>query len=356
MATMARMYRWFLLVTFAFICLSSCFGTQAQARNSFDIVSVDLAVSPNPIPCGGTATVTATIQMPEGKKNVDGIETTISLWDYDTWFRDGDDELDRRSGIFWIEDDKIVVEFTLYCQIKESGCNLYGPSGNSGESGTYVYVRIGEGDTQSPRVYVQCRQTEMDAIVRLEGPDGLGSPEEPASVEDDNTIVPCGRKIVTMIAEEPIGDVVSGSWKIEYDPANLVPVQVDYIHPEFSGALQHEIFSDHIAFEFHAPLPGRFLDGELLRVHFEAVETPAAEWEPTYVQCGDDRSFTNSVGEPIQVCMGGALSLFVPPVDEEAPMLHPENIHFGLREITGEVGCRHRQSIRPGKLPDSRPL
>ncbi|HDR14063.1 MAG TPA: hypothetical protein ENN79_00970, partial [Desulfobacteraceae bacterium] len=339
MATMAHVQKRLLTVTVASIFLLLCFGAPVQARNAFDIVSIDLTVSPNPIPCGGTATATATIQLPVDKDNSDAIDTTIDLWDYDTLFRDGDDLLDRKSGLFWIKDDKIVVEYTLHCQIKDAGCELYGPAGESGESGTYVFVRVEDTDTKSPRVYVKCKQTEMDAIVRLDGPDGPGSPDEPTSIYDDNTILPGGGKIVTMSAEEPIVDVMSGSWKIEYDPANLVPVQVDYIHPEFSEALQHEIFSDHIAFEFNAPPPGRFLDGELLRIHFEAVEVPAAEWEPTYVQCGDDRSFTNSMGEPIQVCMGGPLSLFVPPVDEEAPMLHPEHIHFGLRGITGGPGA-----------------
>jgi uncharacterized repeat protein (TIGR02543 family) len=321
------------------VCLLICLPTPAHARNAFDIVSIDLSVSPNPIPCGGTATATATIQMPKDKKNPDAIETAISLWDYDTWFRDGDDELDRKSGLFWIEDDKIVVEFTLHCQIKEADCDLYGPSGESGESGTYVYVRVGEGDTKSPRVYVQCKQTEVDAIVRLDGPDGPGSPDEPTHLEDDNTILPGGRKIVTMSAETPIEDVVSGSWKIEYDPSNLLPTRVDYIHPAFSTSLQHEIFSDHIAFEFNAPPPGRSLDGELVKIHFQALETPAAEWAPTYVRCADDSLFTDSTGEPIRVCTGGALSLFVPPVDEEAPILNPAHIHFGLREITGTAGA-----------------
>ncbi|MFO8089755.1 MAG: Ig-like domain-containing protein [Desulfatiglandaceae bacterium] len=342
MAPMVRMQKRLLTRTIAiiaFICLFFYLGAPAQARNVFDIVSIDLTVSPNPIPCGGTATATATIQMPVDKDHPDAIDTTIDLYDYDTLFRDGDDLLARKSGIFTVKDDKIVLEYTLHCQIKDSGCELYGPSGNSGESGTYVFVRVEDTDTKSPRVYVKCKQTEMDAIVRLDGPDGPDSPDEPTTVYDDNTILPGGGKIVTMSAEEPISDAISGSWRIEYDPANLVPTQVDYVHPEFSGALQHEIFSDHIAFEFSAPSPGRFLDGELLRVHFEAVETPAAQWEPTYVQCGDDGSFTNSMGEPIQVCMGGPLSLFVPPVDEEAPMLHPENIHFGLREINGGPGA-----------------
>jgi hypothetical protein len=339
MAPMVRIQKRLLTRTIAiiaFICLFFYLGAPAQARNVFDIVSIDLTVSPNPIPCGGTARATATIQMPVDKDHPDAIDTTIDLYDYDTLFRDGDDLLDRKSGIFTVKDDKIVLEYTLHCQIKDSGCELYGPSGNSGESGTYVFVRVEGTDTKSPRVYVKCKQTEMDAIVRLDGPD---SPDEPTTVYDDNTILPGGGKIVTMSAEEPISDAISGSWRIEYDPDNLVPTQVDYVHPEFSEALQHEIFSDHIAFEFSAPSAGRFLDGELLRVHFEAVEIPAAQWEPTYVQCGDDGSFTNSMGEPIQVCMGGPLSLFVPPVDDEAPMLHPEDIHFGLREINGGPGA-----------------
>ena len=339
MATKARLQECLFFSTVAFFCLLIFLGTPAQARNAFDIVSIDLTVSPNPIPCGGTATAIATIRLPEGKKLPDAIDTTISLWDYDTLFRDGDDELDRKSGRFWIEDDKIVVEFALHCQIKDSGCELYGPSGNSGESGTYVFVRVGDSDTESSRVYVQCKQTGMDAAVRLDGPDGPGTADEPSSLDDDDTILPGGSKIVTMKAEEPIIDVASGLWKIEYDPANLVPVQVDYIHPEFSAALQHEIFSDHIAFEFDASSPGRLLDGELVRIHFETADPPAAQWAPTYVQCGDDGSFTNSLGQPIQVCMGGALSLFIPPVDEQAPVLHPEHIRFGLREITGGAGA-----------------
>ncbi len=339
MATKARMPKRVFTLTVVFFCLLTFLGTPAQARNAFDIVSIDLTVSPNPIPCGGTATAIATIRLPEGKKLPDAIDTTISLWDYDTLFRDGDDELDRKSGRFWIEDDKIVVEFALHCQIKDSGCELYGPSGNSGESGTYVFVRVGDSDTQSSRVYVQCQQTGMDAAVRLDGPDGAGIADEPSSIDEDDTILPGGSKIVTMKAEEPIIDVASGSWTIEYDSADLVPTQVDYIHPEFSGALQHEIFSDYIAFEFVAPSPGRLLDGELVRIHFEAVDPPAAQWAPTYVQCGDDGSFTDSLGQPIQVCMGGALSLFIPPVDEQAPVLHPEHIRFGLREITGGAGA-----------------
>jgi hypothetical protein len=37
--------------------------------------------------------------------------------------------------------------------------------------------------------------------------------------------------------------------------------------------------------------------------------------------------------------MGGPLSLFIPPVDVAAPMLHPEHISFGLREISGTAGA-----------------
>ena len=355
MIPMLQMQKQSIAITAAFICLVLCLATPAHPRNAFDIVSIDLTVTPNPIPCGGTATATATIQMPEDQTDVDALETTISLWDYDTLFRDGDDELDRKTGLFWISDDKIIVEYTLHCQIKESGCELYGPAGESGESGTYVFVRVKDSDTKSPRVYVQCRQTDMDAIIRLDGPDGPGFPDEPASFSADNTIFPGGSKLVTMSAEAPIADVTSGSWRIEYDPANLVPAKVDYIYPDFPGALTHEIFSDHIAFEFNYP-PGSLLDGELVKILFETVETPATEWAPSYVKCGNDGIFKNSMDEPIAVCMGGAAFAVYPASGWAGTDAASGAYTFRPPGDHGNGRRRHRQSVRSGELPDGRPL
>ncbi len=338
MSSLTRIQKCLPIFSLILLCFLIFAEPSAHARTAFDIVSIDLTVSPNPIPCGGSATATATIQMPADKTDVGALDTTISLWDYDTLFRDGDDELDRKSGLFRITDDKIVVEYTLHCQTKDADCDLYGPSGESGESGTYVFVRVEDSDTKSPRVYVQCKQLDMDGILRLDGVDGPDSPEEPASFYKDNTIFPGNSSVVTLSAQEPLMDIVSGSWTIEFDAASLMPTRVDYVHPDFAGTLQHMIFSDYIAFTFDNPA-GSDLDGELLKVYFDALQTPAAEWAPVYVHCGDGGSFHDSGGQPLDICMGGPLSLFIPPMDTEAPKLHPEYIRFGLREITGTAGA-----------------
>lgn len=312
------------IIPFAFMfCVLIAFLDCANASRTMEIIDIDLQIFPNPIPCGSTAEATADIETyPIGQLSRD-VLTKATLWDHDSWFRDGDDPLDHSSVTLSETEGHVFVTFTLHCQIKSAGCDLYGPAGNSGESGTEVFVSILGSDVESPHVYVQCQQTGIDAELDLYGTDSVTAGEDAE---------------VTLSTKQAIHNLDHATWKIEFDNSNLVPNQVTYLNTSVESATTHTLNSDHILFEMDDSQSPLTLDGSIISVTFSSLSSPATIWDTTDITISDDSIFVDNSETVLEVCDGGAHSIFIAPNDTTPPVLHSEKIYFGRSRITGSVG------------------
>ena len=307
------------------LCLLAFFPAAANARPTMQILDIDLQVSPNPISCGSSAEATVTIQtypLPGGF--TEGVTTKLTIWDYDTGLRDGDDPLDHESVTLTKTEGKITATLTLHCQIKDAGCDLYGPAGTSGESGTEVFVTLLGSDVESPHVYVKCQQLTVNAELDMDGTYSITAGENAS---------------VTMSAVQTIQNLDHASWKIEYNSSDLAVKQVTYLNPTIAQATSHTINADHILFtlsKLPAPLN---LSGEIVRVSFDSKMSPATVWDTTYVTVSDDSTFFNNTGSQLDVCNGGAHSIFIAPNDTTRPVINSARIAFNPMRISGAAGA-----------------
>ncbi|HBI16035.1 MAG TPA: hypothetical protein DDY20_11065 [Desulfobulbaceae bacterium] len=313
---------WLLL---AILAACTCFIPAAgHARSTMEILDMDLQVSPNPIPCGGSATATVTIQTYPGGSLPEGVTTKITLWDYDTGLNGGDDALDHEPVVLTTSMGKVTATLTLHCEIKDAGCDLYGPAGNSGESGTDVFVTVLGSPVKSPRVYVQCKQMEVDAALDLDGTDSISAG---------------GDATVTLSAVQPIPGLDHATWKIEYDPSNLSVARVSYLNPQLAPYLTHTVHADHILFTLrHLPVPLN-VSGPMVGVVFTGKSSPAVRWDTTDIRVSNDSVFYNSLGGVLAVCDGGAHAIFIAPQDSTVPVVDPVKILFSRNRIVGSPGA-----------------
>ena len=299
------------------------FPTAATAGRTMEIIDIDLQVNPNPISCGSSAEATVTIQTyPVGQLSK-GILTKLTLWDYDTLFRDGDDALDHEPVVLSEDEGKVTATMTLHCQIKDAGCDLYGPAGESGESGTELFVTILGSDVESPHVYVKCQQIEIDAELALDG-------TETVLAGEDAT--------VTMSAVQTIKNLKQATWKLEYNSSDMTVENVAYLNQVIAPSLSHTVNSDHILFTLATlPFPAS-IAGPVVQVTFSSKTSPATIWDTTYVRVSDDSSFYNHTNTQLDVCNGGAHSIFIAPNDTTPPQIDPSRIAFNPERISGTVG------------------
>ena len=291
-----------------------------------DILGIDIEVSPNPIPCGGSAVVTATIKrapLRQGELPLGGI---VKLWDYDTLLRDGDDLLDQEHTILWSEET--TVTFTIHCESKEGGCELYGPSGESGESGTDIFVTFYE--HESAHVYVKCQQTNIEGELAINGPDTV-------TVGEEITVV--------LSAEQTIQDNTIAQWSINYDVSSFNLTGVEIIHPIL---LMYELEKNFtyntteggvVTFTLTETKEPITLDGPLAVLRLQAKNNPSNLWDTTILNYNKNTFFLNEKGEKIDVCLGGNFSIFLAPNDTTPPIVNPDLISFTQGKITGKTGA-----------------
>lgn len=317
--TVIRLLLLAVLASCSFLCPAT-----AHARATMEIIDMDLQVSPNPIPCGGSATATVTIQTYPGGTMTTGLITKVTVWDYDTGLRDGDDALDNEPVTLTTDMGKVTATLTLHCEIKEAGCDLYGPAGNSGENGTEVFATILGSDVESPHVYVQCQQMDIDAALDLDGSDSISAG---------------GDAEVTLSAATPIPGLDHAVWKMLYDPANLSVSGVRYLNPLLAPYITHTVNPDHILFNLrHLPVPLN-VSGPMVGVTFTGRSSPAVRWDTTDIRVSADSVFYNGLGGVLELCDGGAHSIFVVPLDTTNPVVNCGKILFARNRIVGAAGA-----------------
>ena len=305
------------------LCLLVVIPVASYGGRTMELIDIDLAVNPNPIPCGGSAEATATIQTYPIGQMTKGVHTKVTIWDHDTWFRDGDDPLDHESVVLSEDEGKVTVTLTLRCQLKDAGCDLYGPAGESGESGTDVFVTVLGSEVESPHVYVKCQQVAVDAEFDIDG-------TESVLAGNDAT--------VTLSTVQPVNGLHHASWEMEYDSANLSVKRVTYLNQDLASSTVHTVEQDHISFTTATRAFPLNLSGSLVQVIFTAKNSPANIWDATYVEISDDSVFYNQSGQLIDVCNGGAHSIFVAPRDTTPPQINPKKIAFNPMRISGTAG------------------
>ncbi len=293
--------------------------------SSNEILGIDISVSQNPIPCGGSTTVTATIKrapLSRGRLPLGGI---AKLWDYDTGLRDGDDLLDQEHEILWFEEN--TVTFTLRCDSKEGGCDLYGPSGESGESGTEIYVSFY--DFESAKIYVKCEQIEVDGEIGIHGLDDVIVGNETS---------------VTISAERLIENVTNAQFDVSYDSSVFEVLSVGIIHPELLVKMAEGFFSynisspDVISFTLSENILPIILDGPIVNINLLAKNDSPIIWDTTNLRIKQDSIFYNELGDKINVCLGGNHSIFIAPNDATQPLINSDLISFSQGKIVGSAG------------------
>ena len=305
------------------LVLSFVFSVMVPTVSSTEILGIDISVSPNPIPCGGEATVTVTIK--RAASTGPQLRGVAKLWDVDSWFRNGDDLLDQED--VWLLDEETTVTFTIRCEIKEGGCDLYGPSGNSGESGTDIFVSFY--DHKSAEIYVKCEQYDVDGEVSLNG---------------SSTVIEGDETSVIMSAERPIENVTTAQWGITYDSSVLEVTNIDIINPELIlkkelGLLTYDTIIEPSVLSFNLDsFEPMVLEGDLLVISFMAKSDSPKIWDTTAVKCKEDSVFNNTLGDEIDVCLGGNHSIFIAPNDTTAPVIDANIISFSQGKIVGSVG------------------
>lgn len=304
------------------IVMLCIFFIVAPVVSANEILGIDISISQNPIPCGGTTTVTATIKrapLGRGKLPLGGI---AKLWDYDTFLNDGDDLLDQEHVVLWFNQN--TVSFTLRCDSKEGGCELYGPSGESHESGTDIYVSFYE--HKSARIYVKCVQVDVDGELAIEG-------------TGDATAG--GETTALLTAQRPIQDVANAHFEVTYDASVFEIEAVEIVHPALLVKQQEGFFSYEdnvpgvVSFTLSENITPVTLEGPLAELHLKVKNNPPLLWDTTYLKVKEDSVFSNELDQEINVCLGGAYSVFIAPDDTTPPIIDESRIHFTKGKIVG---------------------
>ena len=322
-------FKFILKVNFVFFLLLVFSLSSFICSAKFDILKVDIEVDKNPIDCGDEATVTVTLHMRRGDDipsygdlrvgliEDDGPNATIldidSIWNF--LFTEGPNP----------------IYYKVKCQIKEAGCQLWGPNGNSDESGAWIFAYIYSVGKKSPKIYVQCKQIDVDGELSMNG-------------SDTSTI---GDTIdVIMSAVEPINEVWTAEWGIEYDSSIFQINTVDLINPIlfdsfYKGFLTYEDKPEEnrIDFSLSTYLFPVVLEGPLVQVELLAMNETQNSWQETFVRCSEDSIFLTEQDEQLDVCKGGNHSIYILPYDITPPEINFSKIDFSQGLITGKSGA-----------------
>ncbi len=295
-----------------------------QADDNGDILGIDIEVSPSTIPCGGKATVTATIRRgPDTSINLYG--GRIRLMDDDTIT---DDVLDQKY-VKCFADDETTVTFTLRCDSKAGGCELYGPSGSSNEGSTDIYVQFYE--SKSAEIHVQCKQVYVDASCALSGQD---------------SVVMGGETEVIMEAEQPIENITQANWDITYDDTKLMVSMIDIIDPvlltnfdiEHTFTYDFESIPGIISFDLSEQMEPVSFFGPMILVSFIPIDVASNGFTKTYVKCADDADFFSGSNQ-LDICMGSNHSIAILPDDTSPPVINDSFISYTQANVTGGAGA-----------------
>lgn len=293
--------------------------------NSNEILGIDISVSQNPIPCSGATTVTATIKRAPLKRGELPLGGIVKLWDYDSGLRDGDDIIDQEHVVLWFEET--TVTFTLRCDSKDGGCDLYGPSGESGESGTNIFVSFY--DSESAKIYVKCVQVEVDGEIGISG-------LQDVTIGDETSVI--------ISADQPIENVTNAQFGVTYDSSVFEISGIQLINPALQVKQAEGLFSydintpGYISYNLSENIVPMTLHGPLMEIFLIAKDNSSTIWDTTYLRCTEDSIFYNELSEKINVCLGGNHSIFVAPDDTTEPSIDPNLISFSQGKIIGSIG------------------
>jgi hypothetical protein len=302
-------------------------GLTALAK--YNILKIDIDVEKNPLNCGEETSVTVTIHLEDGDDIPGYGDLRVGLIE-----DDGPNATVLDKDSLWIPglmEGENIVSFTVKCQLKEAGCQLWGPRGNSDESGAWVFAYIWSLGEKSPKVYIQCKQTETNGEVSINGSDSC-------IVGDETNVV--------MSAVEPIENVTFAFWNISYDSSIfkietvefLNPLLIDYAYRGFV-AYQDIPSENKISFSFFSIERPLTLDGELVNIGISAKTDTPKFWQETFLKCTDDSVFFDELDKNIEICTGGNHSIFILPSDKTSPNIDNTLIDFSQGFIIGKPGA-----------------
>lgn len=300
-----------------------------NALGGYNILKVDINVNKNPLDCGEEAIVDVTIHLERGDDipgygnlrvglvEEDGPNATIldieSLWN---------------PGLIEGENH---ISFTVKCQIKEAGCQLWGPLGNSDESGAWVFAYVYGAGKKSPKVYVQCKQIVKDGEASMNGSDS-------AVVGDETS--------VTMSAVKPINNVMSADWGISYDSSVFEVKSVEFVNPILFDLFNQGFLTfedkpgeNKIEFSLFPSFQPIILDGEIAIIELLTKNDTTKYWHETFIKCTEDSVFYSELNDELDVCKGGNHSIFIVPYDTSEPEIDVSHIEFSQGLITGLPGA-----------------
>jgi hypothetical protein len=295
----------------------------------YNILKVDIEVSKNPIDCGDEAVVDVTIHLERGDDIPGYGDLRVGLVE-----DDGPNASILDIESLWnpgLIEGENHVSFTVKCQIKEAGCQLWGPRGNSDESGAWVFAYVYGAGKKSSKIYVQCKQIVKDGEISMNGSD--------SAVVGDKTSV-------TMSAVEPINNVLSADWGISYDSSIFEVISVQFINPILydlfnQGFLIYEDKSgenkiDFSLFPIFEPI---ILDGEIVIIELLTKNDTTKYWQETFIKCTEDSVFYSEFDDELDVCKGDNHSIFIIPFDTSEPEIDVSQIEFSQGLINGLLGA-----------------
>jgi len=300
-----------------------------NALGGYNILKVDIEVNKNPLDCGDETIVDVTIHLERGDDipgygnlrvglvEDDGPNATIldieSLWN---------------PGLIEGENP---VSFTVKCQIKEAGCQLWGPRGNSDESGAWIFAYVYGAGKKSPKVYIQCKQIVKDGEASMNGSDS-------AVVGTDTSVI--------MSGVEPINNVMYADWGISYDSEIFEVKSVQFINPILfdlfnQGFLTYEDKpgENKIEFSLFPSFEPIILDGEIVIIDLLIKNDTTKYWQETFIKCTEDSVFYSELDDELDVCKGGNHSIFIVPYDTSEPEIDVSHIKFSQGLIKGRPGA-----------------
>jgi hypothetical protein len=295
----------------------------------YRVLKVDIDVDKNPLDCGEETTVTVTIHLERGDDIPSYGDLEIGLIENDG---PNASTLDKES--IWgplLSFGENPVSFTVKCQIKEAGCQLWGPRGNSDESGAWVYAYIWSVGEKSPKIYIQCKQIEKDGEVSMNGSDSC-------MVGDETTAI--------MSAVEPINNVTSANWSISYDSSVFEVKMVEFLNPGLIDLFDKGLLTyqdnpreNQIEFSIFLTIEPITLEGELVSIELMAKNDTSKFWQETFLKCTEDSVFFSELIEEIDICKGGNHSIFILPFDTTPPEIDITHIDFTQGLVTGQPGA-----------------
>lgn len=295
----------------------------------YRVLKIDIDIDENPLNCGEETTVTVTIHLENGDDIPGYGDLRIGLIE-----NDGPNATTLDKSSEWVPgltEGENPVYFTVKCQIKEAGCQLWGPRGNSDESGAWVFAHIYNVGEKSPKIYIQCKQRDKDGEVSMNGSDSC-------MVGDETTAI--------MSAVEPINNVTSANWSISYDSSVFEVKKVEFLNQVLNDLFDKGLLTyqdnpreNQIEFSIFLTIEPITLEGELVSIELMAKNDTSKIWQETFLKCTEDSIFFSELIEEIDICKGGNHSIFILPLDTTPPEIDSTHIDFTQGLVTGQPGA-----------------